>query len=158
MVVLYPIGGEGNFHIFYYLYDGLFSEDKLAMYHLDQEFRKHHKYLSNTCGTVQANVNRWRQLKESFKVLGFSPDELDTVNRVLAAILNLGDLEFGEVITTDNTDNKARVIDVAPMHRGKKLVHCSIGHDNNAPIVFVQFRGSWASNPVTFWKRSPRTR
>lgn len=111
--------GEGNFHIFYYLYDGLYSEGKLEMYHLDQEFRKHHKYLSNTCDPVQSNIERWRQLKGSFKVLGFTDDELDTVNRVLAAILNLGDLEFGEVITNDNTDNKARVIDVAPMHRGE---------------------------------------
>lgn len=121
--VVQQAGGEGNFHIFYYLYDGLFSEDKLVTYHLDQEFRKHHKYLSNTCGTVQNNVHRWRQLKDSFKVLGFTPEELDTVNRVLAAILNLGDIEFGEVITTDNTDNKARVIDVAPMHRGENPAH-----------------------------------
>lgn len=86
--VVNQAAGEGNFHIFYYLYDGLFSEGNLAKYHLDQEFRKHHKYLSSTCGTPQTNVNRWRQLKGSFKVLGFTEDELDTVNRVLAAILN----------------------------------------------------------------------
>lgn len=156
-MVSITIGGEGNFHIFYYLYDGLFSEDKLATYHLDQEFRKHHKYLSNTCGTVQANVIRWRQLKESFKVLGFSPDELDTVNRVLAAILNLGDIEFGEVITTDNTDNKARVIDVAPMHRGEYQLSCAtIAHNLITTIVF-QSLGFWASSQVIFWRPSPRT-
>lgn len=34
----------------------------------------------------------------------------------------MGDLEFGEVVSSDNTDNKARVIDVAPMHRVSKLL------------------------------------
>ncbi|GAB0099464.1 Neither inactivation nor afterpotential protein C [Sergentomyia squamirostris] len=114
--------GEGNFHIFYYLYDGLHADGRLAEYHLDEAFRRQHKYLADTCASAQTNIERWRQLKESFKVLGFRDDELDTVNRVLAAILNLGDLEFGEMATTDNTDNKARVIDVAPMHRVSKLL------------------------------------
>lgn len=55
-------------------------------------------------------------------MLGFRADELDTVYRVLAAILNLGDLEFGEVVSNDNTDNKARLVDVAPMHRVARLL------------------------------------
>ncbi|XP_055693301.1 myosin-IIIb-like isoform X2 [Lutzomyia longipalpis] len=120
--VVQQADGEGNFHIFYYLYDGLHADGRLAEYHLDEAFRRQHKYLADTCAPAQTNIERWRQLKGSFKVLGFRDDELDTVNRVLAAILNLGDLEFGEVATNDNTDNKARVIDVAPMHRVSKLL------------------------------------
>lgn len=113
---------EGNFHIFYYLYDGLEAERTLADYNLDPSYRQHHRYLPQTTISVKANIERWKQLKDSFCVLGFKNDEADMVNRVLAAILNLGDIEFGEVVFNDNTDNKARVIDVAPMHRVAKLL------------------------------------
>lgn len=114
--------GEGNFHIFYYLYDGLEAEKKISDYYLDPSYREHHRYLSHTTNSPKANVERWKQLKDSFRVLGFKEDEVDMVNRVLAAILNLGDIEFGEVVSNDNTDNKARVVDVAPMHRVAKLL------------------------------------
>lgn len=114
--------GEGNFHIFYYMYDGLDSENRLADYYLDPEYKKHHKYLRETSNTVKANLEKWKQLKSCFKVLGFKEEEVDSVYRVLAAVLNLGDIEFGEMVTNDNTDNKARVIDMAPLHRVAKLL------------------------------------
>jgi myosin-3 len=66
----------------------------------------------------QMNVERYHQLSVGFRLLGVQTDEVDTVYRILAAILHLGDLEFGEVVTQDNTDNKSRVIDLAPLHRG----------------------------------------
>ncbi|CRL04515.1 CLUMA_CG017591, isoform A [Clunio marinus] len=113
---------EGNFHIFYYMYDGLEADGKLQDYHLDVRFRKHHKYLKETCSNPKANQEKWKQLKSSFKVLGFKEDDVDSVIRVLAAILNLGDLHFTEVVTNDNTDNKARVVDMAPLHRVSKLL------------------------------------
>lgn len=113
---------EGNFHIFYYLYDGLESEGRLGDYYLDPSYREQHRYLSKTSNSPMSNIERWKQLKASFRVLGFREDEIDTVNRVLASILNLGDLEFGEVVSNDNTDNKARVVDVAPMHRVARLL------------------------------------
>lgn len=108
---------EGSFHIFYYLYDGLKNDKELAKY-----FLENHRYLSKTSNSVNSNVERWQQLKGCYKILGFKDEEIDTVNRVLAAILNLGDIEFGEVVSNDNTDNKARVIDVAPMHRVARLL------------------------------------
>jgi myosin-3 len=113
---------ETNFHIFYYMYDGLHSEDRLQDYYLDLEYRKLHRYLRDNNNSHKLNIDRWKQLKSSFKVLGFRDDELDMVNRVLAAILNLGDIEFGEMVTNDNTDNKARVMDLAPLHRVSKLL------------------------------------
>lgn len=67
---------------------------------------------------LQMNVERYHQLSVGFRLLGFQSDEVDTVYRILAAILHLGDLEFGEVVTQDNTDNKSRVVDLAPLHRG----------------------------------------
>ncbi|KAG4070138.1 hypothetical protein HA402_013381 [Bradysia odoriphaga] len=114
---------EGNFHIFYYLYDGLDVEGRLGQFHLDPTYRANHRYLSNaTDSNSESNYEKWKQLKTSFRVLGFKEEEINTVIRVLAAILNLGDLEFGEVISNDNTDNKARVVDVAPLHRVARLL------------------------------------
>lgn len=37
---------------------------------------------------------------------------------MLAAILHLGDIEFGEMAGEDNADNRATIIDTAPLHRG----------------------------------------
>lgn len=125
--VVQQAGGEGNFHVFYYLYDGLESEGRLGEYHLDAAYRERHRYLAKTATAPHGNVERWRQLKASFKVLGFRDDEVVTAWRVLAAVLNLGDLEFREVVSDDNTDNKARVVDVAPMHRVARLLGVDSG-------------------------------
>ncbi|XP_062560634.1 myosin-IIIb-like isoform X2 [Armigeres subalbatus] len=118
---------EGNFHVFYYMYDGLQAEKRLEEYYLHPSYRKTHRYLQETATLPKTNVERWKQLLASFKVLGFRDDEVDMVNRVLAAILNLGDMEFGEIDSNDNTDSKARVIDVAPMHRVSKLLGVESG-------------------------------
>lgn len=125
--VVQQANNEGNFHIFYYLYDGLENDNKLSSYYLDPAYRDQHRYLTKTVNSPQSNIERWQQLKGCFKVLGFKDDEIDTVNRVLAAILNLGDMEFGEVVSNDNTDNKARVVDVAPMHRVARLLGVEAG-------------------------------
>lgn len=91
-------------------------------YHLAVEYKKHHKYLRETVNSTKANIEKWKQLKTSFKVLGFQDEEVDSVYRVLAAVLNLGDIEFGEMTTNNNTDNKAGVIDMAPLNRVSKLL------------------------------------
>lgn len=111
--------GERNFHIFYYMYDGLEADDRLSEYYLDPTLRRYHRYLTHYSHTSQTHIDKFQQLKMGFKVLGFQDSEVDTVYRVLAAILHLGDIEFAEVATQDNTDNKSRVIDTIPLHRGK---------------------------------------
>lgn len=83
---------EGNFHVFYYMYDGLEADNRLTDYYLDVEYKKHHRYLRETSTTSKINQEKWKQLKSSFKLLGFKEDEVDSVIRVLAAVLNLGEL------------------------------------------------------------------
>ncbi|KAG5313772.1 MYO3A protein, partial [Pseudoatta argentina] len=114
--------GERNFHIFYYMYDGLEADDRLSEYYLDLTLRRYHRYLTHYSHTSQTHIDKFQQLKMGFKVLGFQDSEVDTVYRVLAAILHLGDIEFAEVATQDNTDNKSRVIDTIPLHRVSKLL------------------------------------
>ncbi|PNF20375.1 hypothetical protein B7P43_G12425 [Cryptotermes secundus] len=117
--------GERNFHVFYYLYDGLESDSRLAEFHLDPVLRLRHRYLGEDAQdqeTKKMNVERYHQLSVGFRLLGFQSDEVDTVYRILAAILHLGDLEFGEVVTQDNTDNKSHVVDLAPLHRVSRLL------------------------------------
>ncbi|XP_014476501.1 PREDICTED: myosin-IIIb-like isoform X2 [Dinoponera quadriceps] len=114
--------GERNFHIFYYMYDGLEADNRLSEFYLDPTLRRYHRYLTHHSHTSQTHIDKFQQLKVGFKVLGFQDSEVDTVYRVLAAILHLGDIEFAEVATEDNTDNKSRVIDTAPLRIVSKLL------------------------------------
>ncbi|XP_017761248.1 PREDICTED: myosin-IIIb-like isoform X2 [Eufriesea mexicana] len=114
--------GERNFHIFYYMYDGLEADNRLSEFYLDSNLRKHHRYLTDHSQTSQTHIDKFQQLKVGFKLLGFQDSEVDIVYRILAAILHLGDIEFGEVASEDNTDNKSRVIDAAPLRRVSQLL------------------------------------
>ncbi|KAI4486879.1 hypothetical protein M0802_012249 [Mischocyttarus mexicanus] len=114
--------GERNFHVFYYMYDGLAADNRLAEFHLDHSLRENHRYLMDRSHNSQNYVDKFQQLKVGFKVLGFRDSEVDTVYGVLAAILHLGDIEFAEVPSEDNTDNKSGVIDTVPLDRVSKLL------------------------------------
>ncbi|CAL7948662.1 unnamed protein product [Xylocopa violacea] len=113
---------ERNFHIFYYMYDGLEADNRLSEFYLDLNLRKNHRYLTDHCQSSQTHIDKFQQLKAAFKLLGFQESEVDIVYRILAAILHLGDIEFGEVASEDNTDNKSGVIDTAPLHRVSQLL------------------------------------
>lgn len=117
--ILLLFRGERNFHVFYYMYDGLEADNRLSEFYLDPTRRRYHRYLTHYSHTSQTHIDKFQQLKMGFKVLGFHDSEVDTVYRVLAAILHLGDIEFAEVASQDNTDNKSRVIDTIPLHRGE---------------------------------------
>ncbi|KAE8752070.1 hypothetical protein FOCC_FOCC001232, partial [Frankliniella occidentalis] len=119
--------GERNFHVFYYLYDGLEREGRLHDFHLDADLRAHHAFLAGERTdplSKQANVERFYQLKAAFGLLGFRPDEVDSVYRVLAAILHIGDLEFADQLPANNGagDPGTRLLDVAPLHRVSQLL------------------------------------
>lgn len=101
------------------MYDGLEADNRLSEFYLDSTLRRYHRYLTHYSHTSQTHIDKFQQLKMGFKVLGFQDSEVDTVYRVLAAILHLGDIEFAEVASQDNTDNKSTVIDNIPLHRGK---------------------------------------
>ncbi|XP_050666235.1 myosin-IIIb-like isoform X2 [Leptidea sinapis] len=121
--VVHQALGESNFHVFYYLYDGLESEGRWRKFYLDEHLKSRHRYLQPLSETYREhNVHRWRQLNQAFKVVGFHEDEVQVLYKMLAAILHLGDIEFVETAGEHNTDNRATIIDAAPLHRASCLL------------------------------------
>lgn len=133
------------------MYDGLEADDRLSEFYLDSNLRKHHRYLMDQNQTSQTHIDKFQQLKAGFKLLGFQDSEVDTVYRILAAVLHLGDIEFGEVASEDNTDNKSRVIDTAPLHRGNLIIFFYV---KNQPIIIDEFqsRNYSVSRRMISWK------
>ncbi|CAH0724788.1 unnamed protein product, partial [Brenthis ino] len=121
--VVHQALGESNFHVFYYLYDGLESEGRWRKYYLDEQLKSRHRYLQPlSIAHREHNVHRWRQLNQAFKVVGFQEEEVQIIYRMLTAILHLGDIEFAETAGDHNTDNRATIIDTAPLHRASCLL------------------------------------
>lgn len=75
--VVWQAPGEKNFHIFYYLYDGLAAEDRLGEYFLDLDCSRRHRYLQGGLSSnkgSEANVRTFRNIKQGFRLLGFRPN------------------------------------------------------------------------------------
>uniref|UniRef100_A0A8D8XJS4 non-specific serine/threonine protein kinase n=1 Tax=Cacopsylla melanoneura TaxID=428564 RepID=A0A8D8XJS4_9HEMI len=120
---------ERNFHVFYYLYDGLEFSHRLEEFKLSDTLRKQHRFLTGDKQdliTKQHNINKFNELRSAFELVGFKLQEVNSIYRILAAILHLGDIQFGELITDDNTDNRSHIIDLAPLIRVSSLLDIDI--------------------------------
>ena len=54
------------------------------------------------------------------KLIGFKDDELDSVYRILAAVINVGDVEFYQTIDKDNMEHAAvKNVDQIKIGKGK---------------------------------------
>ncbi|XP_042858977.1 myosin-IIIb-like [Penaeus japonicus] len=120
--VVHQAKGEQNSTSFYHLYDGFDAER------------------TNCCNTVwtrtseistdtwpaqrgtRSEVNRNNTTKSWRPQVPGSPDELDSVYRILAAIINLGDVEFYQTIDKDNME-QAAVKNVEQIKIEKKISH-----------------------------------
>ncbi|CAH1389425.1 unnamed protein product [Nezara viridula] len=110
---------HANFHIFYYLYDGLSSEGNLETYMLEREksycyFRREiseedvdHKAPLGPRDRPETNAACFRKLKESLTALQFEESEQDLIWKILAAIILLGEIEYKE-----DEDGNADIKDV----------------------------------------------
>ncbi|XP_030063162.1 unconventional myosin-X [Microcaecilia unicolor] len=86
--------GERNYHIFYALLAGLEDEMREAFY-LSRPESYH--YLTQTGCTTDQTINDQETFKEvqtAMKVMQFSSEEVREILRVLAGILQLGNIEF----------------------------------------------------------------
>lgn len=104
--LVYQLNGERNYHIFYRLLAGM-SASELAKLHLVPNPRKY-DYLTKgntvTCDIIHEHDGRDMGDKEYFaiirgamKVLNFTESEMWDIWRVVALIMHLGNISFGEV-------------------------------------------------------------
>ncbi|XP_059471751.1 neither inactivation nor afterpotential protein C isoform X2 [Neocloeon triangulifer] len=98
---------QGNFHLFYYFYDAMEAKMQLGKYHL--ESGRLHRYLRSVSApsgfssqhkvpsdptSASNNCRQYEQFKTALLDLEFGTENLETVNKILAAILVLGEVRF----------------------------------------------------------------
>ncbi|XP_060540202.1 myosin-IIIa [Pantherophis guttatus] len=127
--VICQAGGEKNFHIFYYIFAGLAEKNRLAHYKLPENELP--SYLQNELLTpVQEVLNntfyksKFASIEQCFKVIGFTMEELECVYCVLAAILNVGNIEFSSEVTEYMID--------------KSVISSPMPLENSASLLFIQ--------------------
>ncbi|NXU54060.1 MYO3B protein, partial [Turnix velox] len=86
--------GERNFHIFYYMFAGLSSEEKEMYGLLDPSL---YRYISGRFGT-QDVAQRWKQKYQevcnALDMVGFHEQEQVDMQSILAGVLSLGNVTF----------------------------------------------------------------
>ncbi|OXB79135.1 UNVERIFIED_CONTAM: hypothetical protein H355_006594, partial [Colinus virginianus] len=86
--------GERNFHIFYYMFAGLSSEEKDMYGLLDPSL---YRYISKWFGTEDV-AQRWKQkyqeLCNALDMVGFQEQEQVDMQAILAGVLSLGNVTF----------------------------------------------------------------
>ncbi|CAH2302747.1 unconventional myosin-Id [Pelobates cultripes] len=93
--------GERNFHSFYQMILGA-PEQTLRSLHIQKDLSAY--TYTRSLAQVKSNINdtsEYREVAEAMKVIGFKQEEIQTVYKILAAILHLGNLKF--VVDGDTT-------------------------------------------------------
>ena len=76
--------GEQNFHIFYYIHDGLSSDDRESLYHLKENitFKYIEEYTQRGSDIASLAVNRikFKAIQHCFDIIGFKPQVNDSRN------------------------------------------------------------------------------
>ncbi|XP_023201125.1 unconventional myosin-Ig-like [Xiphophorus maculatus] len=87
--------GERNFHSFYQLLRGG-CEETLKLLHLENDAALY-TYTREGAATATSNNDRssHKAVMSALEVIGFSKEEITTIYQILAAILLLGNVEFG---------------------------------------------------------------
>ncbi|KAM5265182.1 myosin-IIIb [Hipposideros larvatus] len=135
--------GEKNFHIFYYIYAGLYHQQKLSEFRLPEE--KPPRYIADETGRVMHDITsnesyrrQFEAIQHCFRIIGFTDKEVHSVYRVLAGILNIGNIEFAAISSQHQTDksevpnaealeNAASVLCISPEELQEALTsHCVV--------------------------------
>ncbi|RUS88469.1 hypothetical protein EGW08_003727, partial [Elysia chlorotica] len=90
--------GEQNFHIFYYVHDGLVGSSTETDYHLKPNtlYRYISQYTAAATNVASMSLNRirFKAIEHCFKSIGFKHEEVTSVYAILASILHSGNIEF----------------------------------------------------------------
>ncbi|XP_019384614.1 PREDICTED: unconventional myosin-Ig [Crocodylus porosus] len=97
--------GERNFHSFYQLLLGA-SDTLLNSLRLTRDAAAY-RYTQESAGTSSMNNDKsnYKAVADAMQVIGFSPEEVDSVHRILATILHLGNVHFvmpGEAVEVED--------------------------------------------------------
>ncbi|KAM9305036.1 LOW QUALITY PROTEIN: myosin-IIIb-like [Gastrophryne carolinensis] len=121
--------GEKNFHIFYYIYAGLYHHKKLSEYNLPEN--KPPRYIDSETVSVMQDIiskesyrRQFAAIQHCFRIIGFTNEEVHSVYRILAGILNIGNIEFTAISSKHQTD-KSEVPDGEALENAAALL--SIG-------------------------------
>ncbi|XP_055086413.1 myosin-IIIb [Periophthalmus magnuspinnatus] len=101
--------GEKNFHIFYYIYAGLYHQDKLKTYRLPDKTPPRYIdcqqcKLIQDIATCKLYTEQFDAIQECFRNIGFTEEEVNSVYKILSAILNTGNIEFASITSQHQTD------------------------------------------------------
>ncbi|XP_064183234.1 myosin-IIIb [Anguilla rostrata] len=123
--------GEKNFHIFYYIYAGLYHQEQLKEFRLPEKTPP--RYIDNEHGKVVQDIVSSKLYKEQFvaiehcfRIIGFTEEEVNSVYQILSAILNTGNIEFS-VLTSQHQTDKSEVPNSEALENAAALL--SIGSE-----------------------------
>ncbi|GAB6033416.1 Unconventional myosin-Ia [Chamberlinius hualienensis] len=87
--------GERNFHSFYQLIYGC-PDQELSRYQLSRDSNAFHFIRQGNCPKTDSVNDRadYKAVVTAMKTIGFTPGEMDTVWKVVAAVMHLGNIEF----------------------------------------------------------------
>uniref|UniRef100_A0A673NMD2 non-specific serine/threonine protein kinase n=1 Tax=Sinocyclocheilus rhinocerous TaxID=307959 RepID=A0A673NMD2_9TELE len=135
--------GEKNFHIFYYIYAGLYHQDNLKKYRLPNKTAP--RYIDCVNGKVMQDIissklyeEQFDAIQDCFRIIGFTEEEVNSVYRILSGILNTGNIEFtstssqhqsdkSEVPDSEALDNAAALLSIGSEELQEALTsHCVV--------------------------------
>ncbi|KAG2458791.1 MYO1C protein, partial [Polypterus senegalus] len=95
--VVHQNHGERNFHIFYQLIEGG-EEDLLRRLGLERNAQQYQYLVKGNCPKVSSinDKNDWKIVRKAVSVIGFSDDEVEELLNIIASVLHLGNVQFGE--------------------------------------------------------------